>query len=63
MSLGWNSTKELVSNGGGDASGPIKTKKQIVTEKLHEVYEAMRLAETKDHIDPFHPDVFLTALR
>ncbi|KAL0271379.1 UNVERIFIED_CONTAM: hypothetical protein PYX00_008483 [Menopon gallinae] len=63
MSLSWNSSKELVSNGAGDASGPIKTKKQIVTEKLHEVYEAMRLAETKDHIDPFHPDVFLTALR
>lgn len=63
MSLSWSNSKELTTNGAGDIPGQIKTKKQIVTEKLHEVYEAMHLAETKEHIDPFHPDVFLTALR
>lgn len=63
VNLNWNSNKDFTSNGIGDHPSQVKTKKQIVTEKLHEVYEAMHIAETKEHIDPFHPDVFLTALR
>lgn len=52
-----------VCTGAGDLTATVKTKKQIVTEKLHGVYEAMRANEAKDHSDPFHPEVFLTALR
>jgi len=52
-----------VSTGAGDLTATVKTKKQIVTEKLHGVYEAMRAAESRDNTDAFHPDVFLTALR
>lgn len=63
MSLNWSTSKDITTNGAGDLLTQNKTKKQIVTEKLHEVYEAMHVAETKEHIDPFHPDIFLTALR
>lgn len=54
---------KVLCSGAGDLAPTVKTKKQIVTEKLHEVYEAMRAAEAKDNPEPFHPEVFLTALR
>lgn len=54
---------KVVCSGAGDLTPTVKTKKQVVTEKLHEVYEAMRAAESKDNPEPFQPEVFLTALR
>ncbi|XP_052130074.1 ubiquitin carboxyl-terminal hydrolase 1 isoform X2 [Frankliniella occidentalis] len=47
------------------ASGENCAKKrvQIVTEKLHEVYESLHSAELKESTEPFQPEIFLRALR
>lgn len=40
-----------------------KSKIQVTTEKLHELYQSLHTSEHKEINDPFQPDVFLHALR
>lgn len=34
-----------------------------VTERLHQVFEALHNSELKDNSDPYQPEVFLQSLR
>lgn len=53
------SSKDLGSLTGGDA-----LKMQIATDKLHQLYEALRIEEVKDHhSESYHPQHFLQSLR
>lgn len=36
---------------------------QIATEKLHELFMALRASEAKENSEPYQPDAFLQALR
>ncbi|KAK9512094.1 hypothetical protein O3M35_000595 [Rhynocoris fuscipes] len=54
------SSKDLPSLGGGDLTN---IKMQIATDKLHQLYEALHTEEVKDHMEPYHPHVFLHSLR
>uniref|UniRef100_A0A146M471 Ubiquitin carboxyl-terminal hydrolase 1 n=1 Tax=Lygus hesperus TaxID=30085 RepID=A0A146M471_LYGHE len=54
------SSKDLPSLGGGDVNN---VKMQIATDKLHQLYEALHTEEVKDHMEPYHPHVFLHSLR
>uniref|UniRef100_A0A023F2R3 Putative ubiquitin carboxyl-terminal hydrolase 1-like protein n=1 Tax=Triatoma infestans TaxID=30076 RepID=A0A023F2R3_TRIIF len=54
------SSKDLPSLGGGDVTN---IKMQIATDKLHQLYEALHTEEVKDHMEPYHPHVFLHSLR
>jgi len=54
------SNKELSSMGQGSTN---EDKIILATLRLHELYEALHHAELKDHIEPYQPEVFLTALR
>ncbi|XP_054280513.1 ubiquitin carboxyl-terminal hydrolase 1-like isoform X1 [Macrosteles quadrilineatus] len=38
-------------------------KTAVATLRLHELYEALHHTELKDHIEPYQPEIFLTALR
>lgn len=40
-----------------------KPRIQVATEKLHELFAALRISETKDSCEPYQPDAFLQALR
>ncbi|XP_034934183.1 ubiquitin carboxyl-terminal hydrolase 1-like isoform X1 [Chelonus insularis] len=40
-----------------------KSRIQVATEKLHELFVALRLSETRDSCEPYQPDAFLQALR
>jgi len=61
------STKDLLSLGGSLANSgdPLQCKSriQVATERLHDLYESLHAAEVKENSDPFQPDVFLHALR
>ncbi|BES96062.1 ubiquitin specific [Nesidiocoris tenuis] len=54
------SNKDLPSLGNGDA---VNVKMQIATDKLHQLYDALRMEEVKDHMEPYQPHVFLHSLR
>lgn len=60
-SRSWSS-KDLLA-----LAGPIgesnKPRIQVATEKLHELFAALRLSEMKDTGEPYQPDAFLQALR
>lgn len=36
---------------------------QIATEKLHELFMALRASEARENSEPYQPDAFLQALR
>ncbi|XP_069682403.1 ubiquitin carboxyl-terminal hydrolase 1 [Periplaneta americana] len=60
------SSKDLLSLGGlGNSGDPLQCKSriQVATERLHDLYESLHAAEIKENSDPFQPDVFLHALR
>lgn len=61
------SSKDLLSLGGSLANSgdPLQSKSriQVATERLHDLYESLHAAEIKENSDPFQPDVFLHALR
>lgn len=66
------SSKDLLSLGrdssSGSASGGTegKSRIQLATERLHELYECLHNAEMREHHvgdQPYQPDVFLHALR
>lgn len=56
------STKDLVALTGlpGDNN---KHRIQIATEKLHELFMALRASEARENSEPYQPDAFLQALR
>ncbi|XP_012260613.2 ubiquitin carboxyl-terminal hydrolase 1 isoform X1 [Athalia rosae] len=60
-SRSWSS-KDLLALAGpiGDSNKP---RIQVATEKLHELFAALRLSEMKDTGEPYQPDAFLQALR
>ncbi|XP_043256220.1 ubiquitin carboxyl-terminal hydrolase 1 [Colletes gigas] len=60
-SRSWSS-KDLLALAGstGDSS---KHKIQIATEKLHELFIALRASEARENSEPYQPDAFLQALR
>lgn len=48
------------------SSGMIELNKpriQVATEKLHQLFQALRESETSDNNEPYQPDAFLQALR
>nr|CAD7393671.1 unnamed protein product [Timema cristinae] len=57
------STKDLLSIGSGLGDLHGKSRIQMATERLHELYESLHSSELKDTSEPFQPDVFLHALR
>ncbi|XP_063230219.1 ubiquitin carboxyl-terminal hydrolase 1 [Bacillus rossius redtenbacheri] len=61
-SKSWSS-KDLLSLGPGVLDLPFKSRIQLATERLHELYESLHASELKDRSEPFQPDVFLHALR
>lgn len=42
---------------------PTRTSRQIVTEKLHELYNRLRLTEVSESADSFHADNFLNSVQ
>lgn len=40
-----------------------KSRIQIATEKLHELFMALRTSEARENSEPYQPDAFLQALR
>lgn len=54
----WN-TKELALG----QSTPQEDKIAVATLRLHDLYVALHNAELKDHVEPYQPEIFLTALR
>lgn len=49
-----------------DLSGIVDINKpriQVATEKLHDLFRALRESESSDHNEPYQPDAFLQALR
>ncbi|XP_015591395.1 ubiquitin carboxyl-terminal hydrolase 1 isoform X2 [Cephus cinctus] len=60
-SRSWSS-KDLLALAGptGELSKP---RIQVATEKLHELFMALRVLEARDSSEPFQPDAFLQALR
>ncbi|KAK7788598.1 hypothetical protein R5R35_012693 [Gryllus longicercus] len=63
-SKSWSS-KDLLSLGSSTSSNDTqgKSRIQVATERLHELYVALHTSEVKENCDPFQPDVFLHALR
>jgi len=61
------STKDLLSLGGSLANSgdtlQCKSRIQVATEQLHDLYESLHAAEVKENSDPVQPDIFLRALR
>ncbi|KAL1140878.1 hypothetical protein AAG570_000806 [Ranatra chinensis] len=58
------SSKDLPSLGCGTGGGDVtNVKMQIATDKLHQLYEALHTEEVKDHMEPYHPHIFLHSLR
>lgn len=60
-SRSWSS-KDLLALAGptGDNN---KHRIQIATEKLHELFMALRASEARENSEPYQPDAFLQALR
>ncbi|XP_046470292.1 ubiquitin specific protease 1 isoform X1 [Neodiprion pinetum] len=60
-SRSWSS-KDLLALAGpmGDSNKP---RIQVATEKLHELFAALKISEMKDNGEPYQPDAFLQALR
>lgn len=56
------SSKDLLSLGSNNDIIP-KTKVQIVTEKLHELFAVMHNIENMDSKDPYQPNAFLSAVQ
>ncbi|CAH1155243.1 unnamed protein product [Phaedon cochleariae] len=56
------SSKDLLSLGGSNDLIP-KSKVQIVTEKLHELFQIMHNLEMKESMDPYQPVALLQAIR
>jgi ubiquitin carboxyl-terminal hydrolase 1 len=57
------SSKDLLSLANSADPLQCKSRIQVATERLHDLYESLHSAEIKEHSDPFQPDVFLHALR
>jgi ubiquitin carboxyl-terminal hydrolase 1 len=61
------SSKDLLSLGGSLVNSgetqQSKSRIQVATERLHDLYESLHAAEIKENSDPFQPDIFLHALR
>lgn len=56
------SSKDLLAFTGSTAD-LNKPKIQYATEKLHELFMALRMSEVKERNEPYQPDAFLQALR
>lgn len=56
------SSKDLLALAGpiGDLNKP---RIQVATEKLHELFMALRISEIRENCEPYQPDTFLQALR
>jgi hypothetical protein len=57
------SSKDLLSLNNANDPLQCKSRIQVATERLHDLYESLHAAEIKENSDPFQPDVFLHALR
>lgn len=58
------STKDLPSLGGtNDPYNGPKSKIQVTTEKMHEMYVSLHAAEMRDNCEPYQAETFLAALR
>ncbi|XP_018405152.1 PREDICTED: ubiquitin carboxyl-terminal hydrolase 1 isoform X2 [Cyphomyrmex costatus] len=60
-SRSWSS-KDLLALA-GSTSEANKPRIQIATEKLHELFMALRASEVRENSEPYQPDAFLQALR
>ncbi|KAG7211861.1 hypothetical protein KM043_011082 [Ampulex compressa] len=60
-SRSWSS-KDLLTLA-GSAADSNKHRIQIATEKLHELFMALRASEARENSEPYQPDAFLQALR
>ncbi|XP_012289021.1 ubiquitin carboxyl-terminal hydrolase 1 [Orussus abietinus] len=60
-SRSWSS-KDLLALA-GPAGESNKPRIQVATEKLHELFMALRVAEVRESSEPYQPDAFLQALR
>lgn len=60
-SRSWSS-KDLLALA-GPAAEANKPRIQIATEKLHELFIALRALEARENSEPYQPDAFLQALR
>ncbi|XP_011313058.1 ubiquitin carboxyl-terminal hydrolase 1 isoform X2 [Fopius arisanus] len=56
----WSSKDLSALSGLGELNKP---RIQVATEKLHELFMALRVSETKENSEPYQPDAFLQALR
>ncbi|KAK0168242.1 hypothetical protein PV327_002066 [Microctonus hyperodae] len=56
----WSSKDLSALSGIGELNKP---RIQVATEKLHELFVALRLSEARDSCEPYQPDAFLQALR
>ncbi|KAL0105570.1 hypothetical protein PUN28_015803 [Cardiocondyla obscurior] len=59
-SRSWSSKDLTLAGSTTEASKP---RIQIATEKLHELFMALRASEVKENSEPYQPDAFLQALR
>lgn len=57
-----SSSKDLLSLGNSQNDLHPKTKMQIATEKLHELYMSLHNLEMKESVDPYQPASFIDAL-
>lgn len=57
-----SSSKDLLSLGNSQNDLHPKTKMQIATEKLHELYTSLHNLEMKESVDPYQPASFIDAL-
>ncbi|KAG8228740.1 hypothetical protein J437_LFUL007075 [Ladona fulva] len=62
-SLSRSTVRENMMDGSQTSRKFEKSKVQVVTEKLHELYISLHTAEKKESNEPFQPDSFLHALR
>jgi len=60
-SRSWSS-KDLLALAGPTAEA-TKPRIQIATERLHELFMALRVSEARENNEPYQPDAFLQALR
>lgn len=61
-SRSWSS-KDLLSLGSLNEIPNCKSKIQVTTEKMHEMYACLRAAEARDSCEPYQAETFLSALR
>jgi len=61
-SRSWSS-KDLLALAGPTANEATKPRIQIATERLHELFMALRVSEARENSEPYQPDAFLQALR